>query len=319
MYVRQHTLAFAAAVLRGSAVHAQAVEPGGHRFTIQAAGLERHYLVHVPRHEPATTLPVVVMLHGGGGTGRGAASETGWAAKADEATFLAVFPDAMPPDPTRPSRFVGNPQLWNDGSERFYRGQKAPGDVAFINAMLDDLANRFAVDRRRIYATGFSNGASMSFRIGMELSHRFAAIAPVAGALWLEPGTLKHPVPMLYITGTADPLNLIEGGVPKLLNGAYDPVRAKAKPPVKDSIHKWARALDIPAVPRSTTDADGIRTETYGPGGEVVSIAIEGLGHHWPGGRSLLPESMVGTWSAKVRATEVIWDFFRRYPRGRRM
>lgn len=304
----------AAAMLLAGMAQAQPVKPGEHRFTVQAAGLDRHYLVHVPKYEVATALPVVVMLHGGGGTSRAAATETGWAAKADEAGFLAVFPDAMPPDPSRPGQFRNNPQLWNDGSDRFYRGQQAPDDVAFFNAMLDDLASRFPVDKRRIYATGFSNGASMSFLAGMALPHRFAAIAPVAGALWLEPGTLKHPVPMLYITGTADPLNLIEGGVPKLMNGAYDPVRAKAKPPVKDSIHKWARALGIPTVPRSTTDGDGIRTESYGPGGEVVYIAIEDMGHHWPGGRSLLPESMVGTWSGKVRATDVIWDFFRRRP-----
>lgn len=307
-------LVFAAAVLLAGAAHAQPVPPGEHRFTIRIGALDRHYLVHVPPRREAAQLPVVVMLHGGGGSSRGAATETDWSAKADEAGFLAVFPDAMPPDPSRPGQFRNNPQLWNDGSDRFYRGQKAPDDVAFINAMLDDLASRFPVDKRRIYATGFSNGASMSFRIGMELSHRFAAIAPVAGALWLEPGTLKHPVPMLYITGTADPLNLIEGGVPKLMNGAYDPVRAKAKPPVKDSIHKWARALGIPTVPRSTTDADGVRTETYGPGAEVAYIAIEGMGHHWPGGKSLLPESMVGTWSGKLRATDVIWEFFRRRP-----
>lgn len=306
----------AAAMLLAGAAQAQSVKPGEHRFTIRAAGLERHYLVHVPKSGAATPLPVVVMLHGGGGTSRGAATETGWSAKADEAGFLAVFPDAMPPDPSRPGQFRTNPQLWNDGSDRFYRGQKAPDDVAFIDAMLDDLASRFPVDKRRIYATGFSNGASMSFRIGLELSHRFAAIAPVAGALWLVPGTLKHPVPMLYITGTADPLNLIEGGIPKLMNGAYDPVRAKAKPPVKESVHKWARALGIPTVPRSATDADGIRTETYGPVGEVVYIAIEGMGHHWPGGRSLLPESMVGSWSGKVRATDAAWDFFRRHARG---
>lgn len=306
--------ALGAAILLAGAVQAQPT-PGEHRFTIRAAGLDRHYLVHVPkRHETATALPVVVMLHGGGGTSRGAATETGWSAKAEEAGFLAVFPDAMPPDPSRPGQFRSNPQLWNDGSDRFYRGQKAPDDVAFIDAMLDDLASRFPVDKRRVYATGFSNGASMSFLVGMALPHRFAAIAPVAGALWLEPGTLKHPVPMLYVTGTADPLNLIEGGVPKLLNGAYDPVRAKSKPPVKDSIHKWAKALGIPTVPR-ITDVDGVRTESYGPGGEVVYIAIEGLGHHWPGGRSLLPESMVGTWSGKVRATDVIWEYFRTHAR----
>ena len=71
---------------------------------------------------------MVIMLHGGGGTGRAAATETGWAVKADQAGFLAVFPEALARDPAKPSSFAGNPQLWNDGSDRFYSGQKAPDE-----------------------------------------------------------------------------------------------------------------------------------------------------------------------------------------------
>jgi len=261
-------------------------------------------------------MSLVVMLHGGGGTGKGAATETGWNAKADEAGFLVVFPDAMPPDPTKPSRFVGNPQLWNDASGRFYPAQNKVDDVGFIEAMLDELIARFAVDARRIFVTGFSNGASMAFRVGAELSRRIAAIAPVAGACWLEPLKLERPVPLCYITGTADPLNLIEGGVPKLLTGGSDTVRAKPKPPVRDSIMKWAKALGCPATPKETSDADGVRIETYGPGqadSEVVYITVEGLGHAWAGGKSLLPEFIVGKRSDKIKATDVIWNFFMKH------
>jgi polyhydroxybutyrate depolymerase len=287
-------------------------------ITIRLGELDRHYNVHVPPgYDGKTSEPVVIMLHGGGGTGKAAVAETGWGAKADEAGFLAVFPDAMPPDPTKPSRFSTNPQLWNDGSDRFYPGQNAPDDVGFLNAMLDDLLARFAVDERRIFVTGFSNGASMSFRIGAELSKRIAAIAPVAGALWLEPITLERPVPMIYITGTADPLNLIEGGVPKLATGGRDKVRAKPKPPVRDSILKWSKALDCPVTPRDTSEANGVRTEIYGPGrdgAEVVYITVEGLGHAWAGGKSLLPEFMVGKRSDKIKATDAIWEFFQTHP-----
>ncbi len=73
---------------------------------------------------------------------------------------------------------------------------------------------------------------------------------------------IKPPVSMCYITGTADPLNLIEGGVPKLATGASDKVRAKAKPPVHESILKWARAIGCPAVPADTSEVNGVRTET---------------------------------------------------------
>lgn len=293
-----------------------AVKPGDHDFTIRVGELDRRYTVHVPPNYDGTTpLPVVVMLHGGGGTSQGAATETGWGAKADEAGFLAVFPNAVARDPSKPGSFSKNPQLWNDGSDRFYPGQKAPDDVAFLNAMLDELSAKFAVDARRIFFTGFSNGASMTFRIGAELSRRIAAIAPVAGACWLEPLKVERPIPMCYITGTADPLNLIEGGVPKMLGGSSDKVRAKPKPPVRDSILKWAKAVGCPATPASVSEANGVRAETYGPGcggAEVVYIAVEGLGHTWAGGKSLLPEFMVGKRSDKVKATDVIWEFFQK-------
>jgi len=261
----------------------------------------------------------VVMLHGGGGTGRAAATETGWGAKADKEGFLAVFPDALPPDPKKPSSFGKNPQLWNDGSERFYEGQKAVDDVAFVGAVLDDLAVRFSVDGRRVYVTGFSNGASMTFRVGAGLSRRLAAIAPVAGACWSEKVALDRPVPMLYITGTADPLNLIEGGVPKLATGGSDKVRAKPKPPVRDSIRKWTAATGCPEKPARTEESGGVRTETYGPGRngtEVVYITVEGLGHTWAGGKSILPEWMVGKTSDKLSATDAIWAFFKAHPRN---
>jgi len=292
---------------------------GDQVITIRVGKLERHYTVHVPPgYDGKTSMPIVIMLHGGGGTGKAAATETGWGVKADAAGFLAVFPDAMPPDPTKRSHFSRNPQLWNDGSERFFAGQKAVDDVGFLNAMLDDLLARFTVDQRRIYVVGFSNGASMSFRIGAELSERIAAIAPAAGALWVEPPTLNRPVAMIYITGTADPLNLIEGGVPRLATGGSDRVRAKPKPPVRDSILKWSKALGCPVTPRDTSDANGVRTEIYGSGGdgaEVVYITVEGLGHTWAGGKSLLPEFMVGKRSDRINATDIIWEFFMRHPK----
>ena len=291
---------------------------GDHSFTIRVGELDRHYTVHIPSsYDGKTSVPVVIMLHGGGGTGKTAAIQTGWGAKANEARFLAVFPDAMSRYPTQPSNFRRNPQLWSDGSNRFYPGQKAPDDVGFLNALFDDLLAKFTVDQRQIFVTGFSNGASMSFRIGAELSKRIAAIAPVAGASWLESFTLERPVPMVYITGTADTLNPIEGGVPKLATGGSDKVRAKPKPPVRDSILKWTKAIGCPAAPRDTSETNGVRTEIYGPGrdgAEAVYITVEGLGHTWAGGKSLLPEFMVGKRSDKMKATDVIWEFFKKHP-----
>lgn len=66
----------------------------------------------------------------------------------------------------------------------------------------------------------------------------------------------------------------------------------------------------------SVSEFNGVRTETYGScgnGAEVVYITVEGLGHTWAGGRSILPQSMVGMVSDRINATDVIWDFFRKH------
>jgi len=313
-------LGVTAGLAQQSAARDTSLGQGDHTLTLRVHGRERSYLVHVPaRADSSAKLAVVLMLHGGGGTAKAAMRETGWAQKADREGFLAVFPNALARNPARRSSFARNPQLWNDGSGRFYPDQQAVDDVGFLDALLDELAARFPVDPGRVFVTGFSNGASMSFLVGAKLPQRIAAIAPVAGALWLEPGALQPPVPMLYITGTEDPLNIIEGGVPRLATGASDSVRAKPKPPVRESIVTWAQALGCAATPVRTTRANGVSTETYCPAGrgvEVVYITVDGLGHTWAGGNSLLPERMVGKTSDKIKATDVIWDFFRRRARG---
>ena len=292
-------------------------------IAINVAGQKRTFTVHVPAMLNAqASVPLVVMLHGGGGTARAAMWETGWAAKADHEGFIAVFPDALARDPARPASFGANPQLWNDGSGRFYPAQSPVDDVGFIAAMLDDLGRRYTIDARRVYVSGFSNGASMAFRLGAALPDRIAAIAPVAGALWNDPVKLARPVSMLYITGNADPLNPIAGGVPRLLGGTGgtgDVVRAKPKPPVRDSIRQWANALGCMAAPPAVADADGICTETHSRcagDSEVVYIEIDGQGHTWAGGRSLLPARLVGAGSNRIAANDVIWDFFRRHVRS---
>jgi len=290
--------------------------PGDHACTLTVGAWTRHYTVHIPpSYDSKTPRPVVIMLHGGGGTSRAAAEETGWGALADREGFLAVFPDALARDPTKPGSFARNPQLWNDGSDRFYTGQHAPDDVAFLNAVLDDLLANFAVDRQRIFVTGFSNGASMTFRFGAAAAARIAAIAPVAGTCWQEPLTLARPVSMCYLTGATDPLNRFEGGVPKLA-GASDQVRSKAKPPVRASILKWAQALGCPATPASSSETNGVRTAIYGPGrdgAEVVWVTIADQGHTWAGHKSLLPEFMVGKTTDKLNATAFIWAFFQKH------
>lgn len=297
--------------------------PGNQTLTLKVGGMERRYVVHVPKgYDNTRPAPLVIMFHGGGGTARATMYETGWAQKADKEGFLAVFPEATPPDPTRPPHFGSNGQIWNDGSGRWHAGRKNIPDVAFINAMLDDLIARFAVDRRRIYATGFSNGASMAFRVGVELSARIAAIAPFAGSLWFKEPKLAGPVSLYYITGDADPLNPLGGGTPKFATGAASwDMLMEPKPPAGEFVAAWARALGCQADPNPAPGSAGVTTLIYGggrDGAEVRFTVINGHGHIWPGGKNLLPEAMVGKASDKFNATDAIWDFFEKHPQPSR-
>jgi polyhydroxybutyrate depolymerase len=297
---------------------AKQLAPGDHSLTLQVGDLERSYLLHVPPgYDGKKPTPVVIMFHGGGGTGQSAMRETGWAQKADKEGFLVVFPNAMPPDPTQPSRFGTNGQIWNDGSGRFHAGEKNIPDVVFINAMLDDLIARFNVDRRRIYATGFSNGASMTFRVGVELSARIAAIAPFAGALWIKQPALDRPVSLYYITGDADPLNPVEGGVPKLATGdTLREIASQPKPPAREQVATWVRLLGCQTEPKPGPASPGVTTLIYSgcrDDTEVSFTIIRDHGHIWPGGKNQLPESLVGKASDKFKATDAIWEFFKRH------
>jgi polyhydroxybutyrate depolymerase len=286
---------------------------GRHTVSIKVGNLEREYIVHVPTgYGNSKPVPVVIMCHGGGGTGKAAITETKWNEKADGIGFLAVFPEATRPNMSAPANFRNNGQTWNDGSGRF---QAKANDVEFISVMIDDLIAKFNVDPKRIYATGFSNGASMAFRLGVELSQRIAAIAPVAGALWVAQPKVSRPISMLYITGRQDPLNPLNGGMPRILE-SNTPLGGKAKPPVAEHIAKWIAMLHCPAQPEVVYDRDGIKGVRYAPcdgQAEVLFYTIDGMGHTWPGGFSILPESWVGKLTHKIKANDLIWDFFKRH------
>ena len=298
-----------------SAPDGQSLGPGNHFLTLKLGTLNRRYLVHIPPgYTGKKPMPVVIMFHGGGGRAETALWDTGWGAKADKEGFLAVFPEGTPPDPTLPGNFNDNPQTWNDGSRRPTVGaaQRGVEDVKFTSGMLDDLKRRFNVDARRIYATGFSNGASMSFRLARELSSEFAAMAPVAGVDWLSEKKPTRPVPLLYITGTADPLNPIEGGEIHIGAKSFG-----QKPPSKEMIDKWVELHKCLKKPRVRSDENGVKTVAYDQDGAdvVVFCTIDGHGHHWPGGRVVLPAALAGENTAKLKATDVIWEFFSKHSR----
>ncbi len=286
--------------------------------SLKIDGTSRTYELYVPkRYDGKSALPLVIMLHGGGGTGKGTRETTRWDHKAEKEGFLAAFPNATRPDPDSPPKFGKNSPIWNDGSGRLHAGENGAPDVRFLEALIDQVSRSYQVDARRIYMTGFSNGASMTFRAGMELSDRLAAVAPVAGAFWIADPEIKSPLPLLYVTGTADTMNPLEGGMPKFARGKRG-IGGKKKPPVIDSVRKWARAIGCDGKPSDEAEKNGVRKSRWGGGrngSEVLFYRVEGMGHYWPGGDSELSAWMVGRDPGKLNGTDLAWEFFQSHPK----
>ena len=87
--------------------------------------------------------------------------------------------------------------------------------------------------------------------------------------------------------------------------------RLVRRPPVNDTLVRWASAIGCAQSPVVRRDDQTVRVERY-PGPVVFdAVTVEGLGHHWPGGRALLNPRIAGPPSPALNATEMIWEFFR--------
>ena len=272
------------------------------RIADDVGGTTRHALVAEP--PAAGPSPVVVMFHGAGATAQIAADQTKFAALGAREGFVAVFPEGTARDPGAPPQFRLNPQTWNDGSARGHVARRATDDVGFTAALLDRLVEAGRADPSAISLAGFSNGASFAFRAAAALADRIAALAAVAGHCWIEP-TLARPVPLLYLMGSADPLNPLAGG------DVVTPWGGNAShPPVDRSTARWARANGCGGDARVTREGALEWSDYAGCAAPTRRCIIEGLGHVWPGGPRLLPERLVGRRSDAFAGSEEIWRFF---------
>jgi polyhydroxybutyrate depolymerase len=277
------------------------------RITLEVTGQVRESLIRTSRE---TQSPLVIVLHGAGGTAEWADGETGWSALAAREGFALALPEAIALDPGKPPRFLTNPQRCNDHSSGPTADPSNADDVAFLAALIDIAVSQYGVDRRRVFLTGFSNGAGMAFRAAAELADRLAAVAPVAGYCHdPRPSRPSRPVPTLYIIGDADPLVPLRGG--EVLNPWV--LRLDRRPPVVESLERWAKAIGCEPRPRTESDANGVRIEVFPGPVEFRVVTIEGLGHHWPGGKGQLNHKIAGLPSDRFSATEEIWRFFSRH------
>jgi polyhydroxybutyrate depolymerase len=281
--------------------------------------LKRTYKIYVPSfHNKYIQIPLVIALHGRGGNGQSMIllTRNGFNKLANQDGFLLVYPD-------------GIEMNWNDGRKDEESNDRAHreniNDVGFISAIIDSMIKDYNVDPRRIYVTGISNGAIMSYRLACELSHKITAIAPVNGNIpqeFLPDCQGYKPVSVLAINNTEDPLVPFGGGD---IHGSLNKVKLGKVLSVDESIEFWVKRNMCSNIPKVTEmpdldPKDGTRVirKQYVnsvDGTEVILYTVDGGGHTWPGGLQYLPVRIIGKTSRDFDANEVIWSFFKTHSR----
>jgi polyhydroxybutyrate depolymerase len=265
--------------------------------SIEIDGRKRTYLVHLPPgYDGRTPLPLVLVLHGATESPEGVERLSRMSIKADEANFIAAYPRGT--GRLNPAHFP----TWNSGACCGYAMTHHVDDVAFLRALLARLKKDYAVDPKRIYVTGISNGGMMSYRLACELSGEIAAAAPVEGAQDI-PCHPSNPVSIIVFHGTADHLVPFNGGSTPFQMGSK-----RSDTPVEETVAFWVKEDGCSPDPKHSETSE-VHTDVYTgcrEGTGVALYAIQGGHHMWPG---------VRVSGNSVPATDLMWAFFAAHPK----
>jgi polyhydroxybutyrate depolymerase len=166
-------------------------------YSLTVNGVARTYALHVSSTFQKNSGALVIVLHGSGGSGVKIEGNTGFSTLADQDGFAVAYPDGLV-----------NPTI--SQSDWAYFFNDFTDDVGFLRQLIDTLQTSVEPDRKKIYVTGFSAGALMSHRMGVQASDLVAAIGSVEGTLSSSttPQTVPSPlgpVSVIALHGDQDP------------------------------------------------------------------------------------------------------------------
>jgi polyhydroxybutyrate depolymerase len=285
---------------------------GTHDLVLELGDRERSYYLHLPPSvRSGAPLPLVLAFHRDGGRASGYRNYTRLDALSDREGFAVAYPDG-----TGPERLGRRLETWNAGGCCGLAVREGVDDVAFARALVDEIAQRVRIDRSRVYATGHSNGAMMAYRLAAEAPDLLAAIAPVAGAMLLEPFEATEPMPVLHIHSVDDSRAPYVGG-----RGALFPLADRiGHNAVEEELDRWVRLNGCPrksilvAERRERATGHSARQLRFAPctsGAEVELWRLTGPDHRWPGADTARHRRVPNT--QVIDASEEIWRFLSRF------
>jgi len=313
-------LAIMAMVLSVGSSIAVADEPTLSSSSMEYGGYNRTWEYYVPTsYNGSEAVPLVFSFHGLGSSGQAQEQLTSFANLAEQEGFIVVYPDATNIPGTHPilPLLPDNTIQWNLGGPGSLQYHYDVDDLGFIAELVDLFKSTYNIDASRVYATGMSNGAMLTYYVSMMLPGMFAGFAAVCSPMTLnlfEPYMdfdldVGCPVTVILMQGTLDPI------VP------YDGLE-DATGSVNQTIDYWIGSDNTTTGPVETvwgpTEGDSTVVTRYvysgGTNGtEVVLYKVQGGGHTWPGGPQYAPEFMVGKVSTHINGSEHIWDILKEH------
>jgi polyhydroxybutyrate depolymerase len=302
---------------------------GDHFRFIIVNGQMRSYRLHIPpSYDGNDPVPIVFVLHGTGAPGVNSLTmknKIDMEEKSDEEGFIVIYPNG---EFLRFSYLLKRPaplldfytiatisRMWNCWETNNI------DDVTFIRTLINHLETILNIDYSRIFVTGASGGALMTYRLGAELSDIIAAIAPVAGTIggidyspkpddslqtYIIPEP-SNPLPVIILHGMQDQAIPYAGGWVNFLKlGSFEMWNYALS--VNESATFWVEHNNcdpIPDITKTTSERIITRTYTNGShGSEVILVTYVNGIHEW----FYSPPH-------ELSATDLMWEFFEQHPK----
>lgn len=277
------------------------VAGGDVELTLTHGSFKRTALLHTPSQADTAPkggpYPLVINMHGLGGTDSAESIFTGDGTQIcgdHKCTFNDLI-DRRGWIATEPQ---GVANSWNGGNCCGYASEVKIDDVGFLRDLVDRIAQDYNVDRSRVFAMGFSNGAIMSWRLACDAPDLVRAIAPSHGILWGNPRSVQIPT-----------CNLSKHVSVLAFGGLKDPLQPGSG--VDASVARW-RGFYGQRNPTVTFQNASTTCKSTANGGTNITVCESASGKcatHAYAGSSAKPTSTYAA-PAEVHSTEEILNFF---------
>lgn len=284
IYAKRLLLIFAASVLFFTPLYAQ------QNGTLIHDGQTRSYIYYLP-DQISEPLPLLIAMHGYTQTANSIMNFSAFNQLADEQNFMVVYPQG-----------IGN--SWNVD----FGGGSTADDVGFINALIDKLSGNFLVDKNRVYATGFSNGGFMSYRLAYELPEKIAAIALVAGTIASQAFAnweATNAKPILHIHGTGDFIVPFDG-----IGGSIESVDTLLDFWIAfNGCNSTPTVTELPDLVQEGSTVTQYEWNQCDSAKPIKLLKVINGGHTWPGTSA----SGIGIVNQDISASVEIWNFVKNF------